>query len=340
MGFCGLLAATALFLRIRADYHERGRIQAATSVNLAAPESCASSCPSMTGDAVSIPVAPRDYVLHPDVVAGEEQRGPKRIISLAPSITETLCALGLANRLAGRTQFCKYPPQIAGPGGVPAVGGIMDTNLEMIRVLQPDLVLTTANSGDVGSKLDALGLRHVSLPHDSLEDVFTCIERIGEVCDRPKTACRLVSAIRADLERLQAASPAAQTRSLRVLMVCGNLPVPPTAVWVVGPHLFLDTLLRAAGHQNAAADLLAAPFGEVPLERLVALDPDVILTFPDPMPSPADVVTMYRSWSPLASMQAIRRQRVCPVGGAEWLSAGPRVAVELHRFITVLGDFR
>lgn len=328
---CGLLASGAVVLRVWAHAQQEVLVLDQASHG----DGGASEMGRIPGDS-AVPLAPRDYVLHPDVAPGEDERGPARIVSLAPSITETLCALGLADRLVGRTQFCKYPPEITRPGAVPIVGSIMDTNLEMIRALQPDLVLTTTNSGDAGPKVDALGLRHVALPHDSLEDVFACIERVGEVCDRPESARRLVTAIRQDIERLSQTARTSGAKPLRVLMVCGDMPVPPTAVWVAGPGLFLDALLTASGQRNAATELLNAPFGEIPLERLVVLDPDVILTFPDRLPTIADTRAMYRSWSPLSAMRAIRNQRIRVVGGSEWLSAGPRVAVELHRMISVL----
>jgi iron complex transport system substrate-binding protein len=341
---CGLLAVMAVSLRIREGLHREHLVVAAAGFQATAgspsgPGGRPAGPPLLTTKDESFFAPPRDYVLHPDVAPGEENQGPARIISLAPSITETLCALGLQDRLVGRTQFCLYPPKITRPGGVPVVGGIMDTNLEMIRALQPDLVLNTANSGDVGPRLDALRLRHESLPHDSLEDVFVGIERAGVVCGRPQTAHQLVAAIRADLERLQNAVREAHARQLRVLVVCGDFPVPPSAVWVAGPGLFLDTLLRSSGHRNAAADLLKAPFGEIPLERLVVLDPDVILTFPDRPLTETQTAEIYRSWSPLACMQAIRSQHIRPVGSPQWLSAGPRIAIELHQLISVLGEF-
>jgi len=215
----------------------------------------------------------------------------------------------------------------------------MDTNLEMIRALEPDLVVTTIHSGDVSRKLDALGVRHMSLPHDSLEGVFTAIERAGSVCDRPLTARRLAAAIRGDLARLESAGRGVRTRSLRVLLVCSEWPVPPAAVWAAGPGLFLDTLLQASGHRNAAVGLLPGSFGEIPLERLVVLDPEVVLTFPASLPTENEMAAAYRSWSPLNEMQVIGYQRVRAFGGPEWLSAGPRVAVELHRLMVVLSEF-
>ncbi|GMV97472.1 MAG: hypothetical protein AMXMBFR83_18300 [Phycisphaerae bacterium] len=338
-GPCGLLLLGALALRVRSHLHE----QALFLPVAPAPEdaSWANAGPDVREGMkprARVPIRPpRDYVSEPAVAEGEERRGPRVIFSLAPNVTETLCALGLLDRLAGRTQFCSYPPAV---GRVPVIGGLRDANLELIRAANPELVMTAANSEAVNQKLAALGIRGEPLPHGTLAEVFTAIERAGAVCDRPATARNLVTALRADLDSLSAAARQQGARPLRVLMVTGELPVPPRALWVAGPGLFLDELLRLAGHLNAAAEVITTPFGEIPLERLLVLDPDVILTFPGRPPTAEEQIAAYRSWWRVGDLKAIRRRRVRVIGGSEWLSATPRVAIALHRLITVLGEFQ
>jgi len=83
---------------------------------------------------------------------------------------------------------------------------------------------------------------------------------------------------------------------------------------------------------------MKVPYGEIPLERLVVLDPDAIVTFPASPPSQASTNQLYQSWARVGGMQSIGQRRVRAFGGPEWLSAGPRIALELHRLITVLSD--
>lgn len=317
---CAGIVAAAVALRVRSHLGEHLPF---------APD------PTSTALKLSLP-APRDRVLQPWMAPGEENLGPRRIISLAPSITETLCALGLRERIVGRTPFCSYPPEIK---EVPAVGGVLDTNLEWIRALQPDLVAITTTHAGLAGKLTALGLGHAAIPHESFDDVFEAIAAAGRACDRPETARQLVATIRDDLNALENSAAAARVRPRRVLMVTGGLRVPPGALWVAGPGSFLDALLRRAGHLNAAAEILREPHGEVPLERLLVLDPEVILTFPDTLPTPDEMDQALRSWMRVGRLQAIGYRRVRAVGGAEWLSAGPRIALELHRIMTVLAEF-
>jgi hypothetical protein len=204
-------------------------------------------------DAATLPAEPRDYVVNPAVDPAERDLGPRRIVSLAPNITEVVCALGLRDRLVGRTPYCHYPPDVE---TVPAVGAVTDPNYEKIRSLSPDLVLITANSGAVAAGLERLGLRCQAVPHDRLQDVFAAIEQVGQACDRPATARHLAEAIRSDLERLRREAAQRAHTPQRVLVVLGELPVPPRGVWAAGPGSFLDELVRLAGHVNAGRDAL------------------------------------------------------------------------------------
>jgi iron complex transport system substrate-binding protein len=315
----GLLVVVAAALRVRSQLRSASLV--------------VTSAPATTQPAIAIPVPP-DYVFHPQVTPEEANAGPRRIISLAPSITEIVCALGMRDRLAGRTRYCQYPP---GLEKVPTVGILAESNYGMVKALQPDLVLTTSNSGETVANLTRLGLHVESVPHEGLPGVHAAIARIGQLCGRPRTAAALSTAIANDIDRMRASARALRVPPKRVIVLFGELPVPPKAVFVAGPGLFLDTLIEYAGHHNAAREVLKSSQGEIPLEMLRVLDPDVILEFREHL----DLMVMadvYRAWSQVGDLKAIRNQRVRLVGGPEWLSAGPRMAVELHRFISVLAE--
>jgi len=281
---------------------------------------------------MALPPTPRDYVAEPAVDPEEADRGPARIVSVAPSITEVLCALGLADRIVGRTPYCLYPPAIQ---AVPTIGGLADPNLEKIRALAPDLILVTANSERLQEQLGRLGLPTVSIPHDTFEDIFEAIRRIGALCDRPRTAKRLVEAVEADIARLERFAADRPARRPRTLVVLGPMPVPPQPIFVAGPGSFLDRLLELAGGRNAAAEVLRVSHGELPLELVRLLNPEVILEFRD-RPTTRHRADVLSCWSEVGDLDALRRGDVRAVGGLEWLSAGPRVAIALHRFIGAL----
>ena len=330
---CALIATAALALRIRDGLRTTDRQEAGPTSHPASPER---EPGDERQDAVPTKYAPRDFVAHPQVAEEERPAGPKRIISLAPSITEVICALGLRDRLVGRTQYCVYPPDLS---KVPAVGALMDTNYEFIKSLNPDVVFVTANSGDMIGRMHALHIRCEPVPHNSLEDVYAAIRRVGEVCGRPRTAAALNDAIATDLAELQRERAATRRPPRRVLVILGELPVPPTAAFVAGPGSFLDDLLAMAGGTNAARDALQTSHGEIPLEKLIQIDPEVILEFRD-RPAPQAIEDMYQSWSAVGRLRAIRDRQVRTVGGLEWLSAGPRIALELQRVMAALNAIR
>jgi iron complex transport system substrate-binding protein len=279
---------------------------------------------------------PRDYVVDPIVSPDETNAGPSRIVSLAPSVTEIVCALGMRDQLVGRTRYCEWPPGIE---AVPTVGVMAESNYGMVKALNPDLVLATRNSGETIANLTRLGLRCQGVPHQGLPELYAAIEEIGDLCSRPETARALVTAIKRDMDQMRAEAASLYIKPRRVIVLFGELPVPPKAVFVAGPGLFLDELVTSAGHENAARDLLKSSQGEIPLELLRVLDPEVILEFRKPA-DPDVMKDVYAAWSQVGGLQAIRERRVRSIGGLEWLSAGPRVAIELHRFISVLSEFK
>ena len=314
----GLLVG-AFVLRVRSHLHR-------PEVTLKHPANATWDLPAVS--------PPSDYVAHPRVLPAEQNAGPDRIVSLAPNITEILCALGLRDRLVGRTPYCLHPPEI---GSVPVVGALIDANFEKIKALSPDIVFVTSNSSRSIAGLQQLGLRHEIVPHDTLDEVYEAIERVGRICDRPETARELTAAIQADVARLTISPDRAAAHPRRVLIVLGPLPVPPSAVFVAGPGSFLAGLLTMAGHTNAAADSVSASHGEISLERLRLLDPEIIVEFRTTVTEQL-LTNLYQSWAQVGDLQAIREQRVRCVGGEEHLSAGPRIALTLFHLRTALGS--
>jgi iron complex transport system substrate-binding protein len=278
---------------------------------------------------IASPGMPHDYVAQPLVDPSERQTGPQRIVSMAPSITELCAALGLADRVVGRTQFCTYPPSVQ---QAEIVGGYADPNLEKIVALRPDLILITTSSPRLRDKLAALHLSVKELPDSSFEDVFVAIRLLGQYADRPRTADALVRALQADLDRLHAA-PAALP--LRVLVVIGPLPTSPAAVYVAGPGSFLDRLVQLAGHYNALAGRVYRPWAEISSETIVAAQPDAILEARG-NPAPGIFDTIYQAWSDFASVPAIANRRICSIPDESVLVPGPRVNISLYYVIDAL----
>jgi iron complex transport system substrate-binding protein len=256
-----------------------------------------------------------------------------RLLSAAPNITEICCALGLRERLVGRTRYCDYPPEI---GSLPSIGALNDLNVEALLALKPDLVLVSGHSRAITDRLAPLGLRMEAVPDTSLEDLFVAVERIGELADCRAAADTLSARLRSEIDTVaarQAGRPPA-----RVLIVTAPLSDPPEQPVAAGPGSFYDDLLRRAGHTNVAA-AAGRPFAPVALEFVLRSDPDVIVELvPDAAGRPGGATEARQVWAKLGPLQAVRFKRVYTLVGARHFVLGPRVVQTFEELCRLISD--
>jgi iron complex transport system substrate-binding protein len=193
---------------------------------------------------------------------------PRRIVSLAPSITETLFALGAGERLVGVTAYCDYPPEAA---GLPRIGGYDTPNVEVIAALAPDLVIAPAE-GTLAAPVAALrrlGLRVEAVEVKSLDDLFAAVARVGALAGREDAGRALAAGLRA---RADAVRRAVRERPrARALLVLDHDPTIAAARGTFG-----DALLEAAGAANVAAGA-TSPYPQLSAESILGLAPEVIV---------------------------------------------------------------
>ncbi len=194
--------------------------------------------------------------------------GPaRRIISLIPSATESLVALGAADRVVGRTRY-DVAPEVAGAA---SVGGGLDPSLETIVALHPDLVVGWANDKRqaVVEKLVALGVPVFSLKTDDTVDVFRNLASLGRLTGRDAAAAAVAAGVRREFDAVRR-SVAGRPRP-RVFYVVYNDP-PMTA----GPNTFIAQLIGLAGGQSVFPDVPQA-WPTVSMEEIVRRDPDLVV---------------------------------------------------------------
>jgi len=233
---------------------------------------------------------------------------PRRVVSLNPSLTATVLALGAGELLVGVDEWsARQQPAVRGR---PTVGGLFTPSLEAVVALQPDLVVLvpSAQQRDLRDRLRALGIEVLELPNISLDDLLASIERLGERLGRGDTAARRVAEIRSAFERPAAASGAPLPRALIVIQ--------REPLYVVGAGSFLDAMLRAAGARNAAA-AFPEPYPRVDLEWAIAARPEVILDASD-SGEPAE-----QFWARWPSLPAVASGRVVSVPGDRVILPGP-----------------
>jgi ABC-type Fe3+-hydroxamate transport system substrate-binding protein len=200
----------------------------------------------------------------------------RRVVSLAPSLTELLFAIGAGERVVGRTRWCDYPPAAL---DIPSVGEGIGFDPEAVAGRGPDLVALypAASNRTAATRLAAMGIRTVELRTDSLDQLAPAARTLGRLTGYARAADSVARAFEALLDSARAAPRPAAPPSVLVL-AWDNPPI------VIGGGSFQSELVALAGGANAFGDL-PQPSAPVSVETIAARDPDVVLvsdtTVPD-----------------------------------------------------------
>ncbi len=197
----------------------------------------------------------------------------RRIVSLAPSNTEILYAVGAGPQVIGRDDLSDYPVEVK---KLPTVGGSMSKfNYEAIAGLKPDLVLAAGLTPPEQVKaLADLGLKVYALENPTdLEGMYASVETVGRLTGKETEAQQLVGSLKARVAAVEARLANVATRPTVFYELDGSDPAKP---YTTGPGTFVDSLITMAGGKNVAADLGAA-WGQIGTETLLVKNPDIIL---------------------------------------------------------------
>lgn len=237
------------------------------------------------------------------------ERSPQRIVSLLPSLTETVCELGECRRLVGVDRYSNFPAAVR---GLPQVGGGVDPSIEAVVALKPDVVLM-ATSSRAAQRLEALGLKVVALEPRTSADVQRVMGKLGQLLEVPD-AQRIWRTIDAGVAAAAQSLPPGARRT-RVYFEVSRGP------YAAGPSSFIGELLQRLGVQNVvAADL--GPFPKLNPEYVVRADPDLILIGE----RNAQGLEQRPGWG---ALRAVRERRLCVFPEAQsdvLVRPGPRMA--------------
>jgi iron complex transport system substrate-binding protein len=200
------------------------------------------------------------------------QTRPQRIVSTSPSITETLFALGIGDKVVGVSQFCNYPPEVQ---KLPKVGSYIKPDAEAIARLAPDLVVLEQNSGELPERLSALHIAFIEVPNTTLEDIFSEIQIIGKAAGVPDRSANLIAQIKGSLDVIQ--SRAKAMPSPRVLVIVDRQQGTLSNLIAVGPDNYVNQILQIAGGTNVLAKSGVPPYPRISLETVLREDPEVII---------------------------------------------------------------
>lgn len=217
---------------------------------------------------------------------------PRRIVSLLPSDTETLCALGVCDRLVGVDTYSDFPQQVT---RLPKVGGLYDPDLEKIVALKPDLVVVS-KYGKLEGPLTRAGITVLAVNPETYDEVFSKTLTLGRVVNREAQAKQLVLNMKRDIARVEILTRNATRKPSTYLEV-------DPAPYSVGPNSFIGVLLTKAGARN----IIPASMGDFP-----KVDPEFIVKANPQLMLGLDLKTA-RSRPGWNSLQAVKTGRVLPI---------------------------
>jgi iron complex transport system substrate-binding protein len=258
--------------------------------------------------------------------------GPQRIVSTSPTVTETLFALGIGDRVVGVSRYCRYP---AAAAALPKIGTFLKPDAELIARLRPDLVVMHESHTTTAQRLKALSIPFITVERGTLASVFSNIRDIGAAAGVIDRATALVRELEQQLARVRQAVAGRPPK--RVLIVVGRRAGTLTDIVVAGRGTYLNDLAVVAGGVNVLDDPKLPEYPRISLETVIRLKPDAIIDAAD-MGEQIDESRVRRTealWAaqPLVTASGIH---VHGVTGEAFVTPGPRVtdvARELARYL-------
>lgn len=242
-------------------------------------------------------------------------QGP-RVVSLVPSATETLFAIGAGPQVVGVSSFDTLP---ADAGTRPRVGALLDPDVERILTLRPDLVVTYGSQTALHEHLRRAGIGMLTVRHGGIADVLELCQTLGQQTGHADEGRTLAETLRA---RLTAVRMRVEGKARpRVLFVFGREAGTLRQVWASGGIGYLHELLDVAGADNVFADV-ARENVQASTELLLARSPDVIVELQAERRAPEPT----SPWLALPAIPAVRDGRIVTLDGAAFVVPGPRLA--------------
>lgn len=256
---------------------------------------------------------------------------PQRIISMSPSITETLFALGVGNRVVGVTDFCSYPKEAC---TLPKVGGLLNPSVEAWITLKPDLIIHQEDSHKLRINAQNLGIETLAISMTNLQNIFNTIQTFGKVLGCESEAGALTHKLKTGIQnkkmRLQ------RVPKKTVLLILGDGSDPGGALYAVGKGTFLGELLELAGGKNVLTDP-TINYPKISKEFILRHSPEVIIEAgPNANLSAAEKERKLKQWQRFSTLKAVKNETIYFVGADYILIPGPRFLNILDHFARVI----
>ena len=215
---------------------------------------------------------------------------PQRIVTMLPSHTETVCALGACDRLVGIDDFSNYPEEV---NALPRLGGLYNPNIEAIIALEPDLVLISEH-GELASTLEQAGITVYAGSAQTFKETFETFRTLGQLVNRADEAEALAERVEREIDAIAERVAGRENPSVYYEI--------DAAPYSVGPESFIGVLISKAGGNNIVTPEMG-DFPQLDPEFVVAADPDIIILGNAPYGESAETLAARPGWEGLSAVQ-------------------------------------
>jgi iron complex transport system substrate-binding protein len=254
---------------------------------------------------------------------------PQRIVSLAPSATEILFAVGAGKQVVGRDSFSNYPEEVT---NLADIGGSMGSySYETITSLNPDLVIAAEiNTPEQVKALEDLGLNvyYIANP-TSLEELYLILETVGTLTANEQSASELVASLEARVEAVAIKTSSLANKPVVFYELDGSEPAKP---WTAGPGTFIDLLIDLAGGINVG-HVLSGAWAQISAEELLVQNPEIILLGDAAYGMTAEQVAARAGWG---NLKAVEEEKIYAFNDDLVSRPGPRLVDALEELSKLL----
>lgn len=247
---------------------------------------------------------------------------------MSPSITETLFALDLGDKVVGKTRFCNYPPEAK---DINEVGGYLDLNYEGVVALQPDLVILLPEHEKFKKHLTELNIKCLEIKKETIAEIINSIKIIGDTCGAPNKAAEMIANINKTITQIKD-----KTKNLSrptTIISIGRTMGEGTLkdVYIAGSKTYFSELIDLAGGVNAYKENRGA-YPVLSAEGLIHINPEVIVDLASNLKKNGlTKETIIKEWQNIGSVDAVVNGRVTILNSDYVVIPGPR-------FILLLKD--
>ncbi len=251
---------------------------------------------------------------------------PQRIICASPVMAEIIFALDCGNRIIGISEYTTFPPEVL---EIPLIGSAITPNKEKLLTLKPDIIIGQGKQPTITDFCRMYKIKCLSLDMDNMSDVYSSIQTIADLLEKPMLGKNLVADIKEQIADVQ--SKLTDIPSRKVLFLFGRQPGDLTGLTTIGPGSFLDELITVAGGNNLFSDA-TGPYPQISKESLVMRRPEIIMELHPAGITKENALALHKDWAELPPMPAVKSDSIYYMTNDYLLIPGPRMGKTVKRF--------